>query len=78
MSNTNNDSEQWDELVRVWEIAFRLAQSGQSRIIQSMQESYKGTGVNPTIEQMNKVDELWAAEKQARDVMDAFIAKRFH
>lgn len=78
MTNTNNNSEQWDEMVRVWEIAFRLAQSGQSKIIQSMQESYKRTGVNPTLDQMSKVDELWNAEKQARDAMDAFIAKCFH
>jgi len=73
----NNGSEQWIELVRAWEIALNLAQSEQCQLIHSMHGSYSGTGENPTVEQINKVDELWASEKQARAAMDAFISERF-
>lgn len=73
----DSGSAQWIELVRVWEIALHLAQSGQCQIIHSMHECYMGTGVNPTPAQMNDVDELWASEKQARVAMDDFISERF-
>ena len=73
----NSGSAQWIELVRAWEIALHLAQSGQNQIIHSMHECYLGTGVNPTVEQMNQVDDLWVSEKQARAAMDSFISERF-
>lgn len=77
MANAKSDSEKWDELVREWEIAFRLAQSGQSQIIREMQDCYKGRGSNPTLDEMNRTDELWSNEKWARAAMDAFIKERF-
>ena len=73
----NSGSAQWMELVRVWKTALQLALTGQSQIIQLMHECYFGTSVNPTVEQLNHVDELWASEKQARTAMDAFIGERF-
>jgi len=73
----NSGSEQWKELVRVWEIAHHLAQSGQCQLIQSMSECYAGACINPTPVQLNNVDELWASEKQARVAMDDFISERF-
>ncbi len=70
-------SAQWIELVHGWKIALHLAQSEQCQLIQSMTKCYMETGVNPTVKQLNNVDELWAAEKQARVAMDAFISERF-
>jgi len=73
----NSGSARWIELVRAWEIALDLAQSGQNKIIHSMHECYLGAGVNPSVEQMNMADELWAAERQARAAIDEFISERF-
>src|ERR1017187_6085188 len=73
----NSGSEQWKDLVRIWEMAHHLAQSGQSKIISLMAECYVGTCVNLTPAQLNSVDELWVSEKQARVAMDDFISERF-
>jgi len=75
--NAIDGHEKWNELVREWEIAFRLAQIGQGQIIQKMQACYNDKGVNPTQDEMEKVDELWANEKRARALMDDFIKKHF-
>ena len=77
MASSDRDREEWLKLVSEWTIAFRLSQAATTKIANIMTDCYNGRGANPTIDQMDKTDELRANERMHRDKMDVFIRARF-
>ena len=73
MADAKSHSEQWYQRLREWEIAFHLAQAAQNQIDRAMFDFYRGTAPVVTLDQINRVDELWVSETRARMAMNGAI-----